>query len=194
MLRQKLVINFIPGTETQTWLQLSHKKVGSHLFWPSTNKITGTQHHHKLIFHSSCHFQRALLDATKVEQRIISVGNKWLLVITGALITRKVTQRAMICHHWWYMCLLHWIIQSSIHLSYHWFVNSHPALQITLIVITIYLIARTITKRAIIFHHRQYLCLLHWMIKLLVHLICSWFVNSHPDLHRTELQSRKLLQ
>ena len=94
--------------------------------WPSTNKITCTQHQHKLILHSSCHVQRVLIVAT--------------LVITGALI------------------------------------------------------ARTVTQRTIIFHHRLYLCLLHWMIRSLIHLSCPRFINSHPVLHRTQLQSHKLLQ
>ena len=32
ILRQKLVTNFIPGTETQIWMQLSRQNVGSRLF------------------------------------------------------------------------------------------------------------------------------------------------------------------
>ena len=99
--------------------------------WPSTNKITGTKHHHKLIFHSSCHVQRVLLVSIKVEQGTIGVGNAQLPVITGALIVMAVTQRAMSCHCWWYLCPLHWMIQSLIRLSCPRFVNIHPALHRT---------------------------------------------------------------
>ena len=81
-------------------------------WWTSTNKITGTQHHHKLVLSSSCHVQRVLVIATKVEQGKIRVGNKWLLMITGAQITRTVTQKSRICHHQIYLFLPHWIIQS----------------------------------------------------------------------------------
>ena len=133
--------------------------------WPSTNKITGTQHHHKLILHSSCHVQRVLVVAAKVEQGTIRVGNERLLVITGALITRTVTQRATSCHHRWYLCLLHRIIQSSIHLSCPWLVNSHPDLQRTLLGITGALIAMTLTQKTMICNHCWYLCLLHWMVQ-----------------------------
>ena len=34
-------------------------------WWSSTNKITGTQHHQKLIFHSSCHVSRVLVVTKK---------------------------------------------------------------------------------------------------------------------------------
>ena len=37
----------------------------------------------------------------------------------------------MSCHHQWYLCLLHWMINSLIQLSYPRFVNSHLALHIT---------------------------------------------------------------
>ena len=60
--------------------------------WTSKNKITGTQHHHKLILHSSCQVQMVVVVATKVKQGKIEVGNEQLLVITGDLITRIVTQ------------------------------------------------------------------------------------------------------
>ena len=36
--------------------------------------------------------------------------HRTLLVITGDLIARKVTQISMSCHHRWYLCLLHWMI------------------------------------------------------------------------------------
>ena len=87
------------------------------LCWPSTNKIACTQHQHKIILCSSCHVQRVLVVA--------------ILVITGALISRKVTQRSMIFHHWWYLCLFHWMVQSLIHLSCHRFFNIHPYLHRT---------------------------------------------------------------
>ena len=45
-----------------------------------------------------------------------------------------------------------------------------------------------------IFHHRWYLCLLHWMIHSLIQLRCNQFFNSHPSLHITQLMSCKLLQ
>ena len=62
-------------------------------------KITGTQFHHKLILYSSCHVPRVLVVATKMEQRIIRVGNEQLLVITGDLIATTVTQRATNFHY-----------------------------------------------------------------------------------------------
>ena len=153
--------------------------------WPPTNKITGTQHHHKLILYSSYHVQRVLVVTTNVEQGKIRVGNERLLVITGASNERTLTQRAMSYHHWWYLCLLHWMIQSSIQLSYPRFVSSHSDLHITLLVITGALIARTFTQIEMDFHHLWYLCLLHWMIQSSIHLSCTRFVNINPALHRT---------
>ena len=134
-------------------------------WWLLANKVTGTQHHHKLILHSSWHVSRVLVVATKVEQGKIRVGNEQLLVITGALIATTVTQIGTSCHYQWYMFFLHWIIQLSIHISCPRFVNSHPALHRTLLVITGALIARALTQRKKSFQHRWYLCLLHWMIQ-----------------------------
>ena len=149
-----MVINFIPGTETQTWLQLSLQKIDSHL-WLAINKQNNClTHHHKLIFYSTCHVQRVLVVTTKVEQGTIRVGNKQLLMITGDLIARKVTERAISCHHRWYLCLLHWIIQSSIHLSFPRFVNSHPDLHRTLISINGVLIAKAVTQISLSCHHQ----------------------------------------
>ena len=54
-----------------------------------------------------------------------------LLVITSALIAITVTQRAMSCHHRWYLCFLHGMIKSLIQISCPRFVNSHPDLHIT---------------------------------------------------------------
>ena len=54
-----------------------------------------------------------------------------LLVITSALIAITLTQRAMICHHQWYLCFFRGMIQSIIYLSCPRFINSHPALHIT---------------------------------------------------------------
>ena len=129
-------------------------KLALTFWWPSTNKITGTQHHHKLILHSSCHVSRLLVVATKVEHGIMRVGNEQLLVITGALIATTVTQWGTSFHYWWYILLLHWIIQSSIHISCPWFVKIHPALHRTLLVITGVLIANTVTQRAMIYRHQ----------------------------------------
>ena len=143
----------------------SAKKLAVKFWWPSTNKITCTQYDHKLILHSSCYVSRVLVVAKIVEQGKIRVGNEQLLVITGALIATPVTQRATSCHYQWYMFLLHWIIQSSIHISCPRFVNSHPVLHKTLLIITGALIARTVTQIAMSFHHRWHLCLLHWMIQ-----------------------------
>ena len=103
---------------------------GRNQLFGATKKIKGTQHHHKLIFHLSCHVQRVLVVAAKAEQGEIEVGNERLPVTTGALIARTFTKIEMSCHHRWYMWLLHWIIQSLIQLSCTWFVNSHPALHI----------------------------------------------------------------
>ena len=55
-----------------------------------------------------------------------------LLVITSALISRTVTQREISCHHWWYLCLLHWMVWSLIHLRCPRLVNSNPSLHRTL--------------------------------------------------------------
>ena len=63
-----------------------------------SNKLTGTQHHHNLILHSSCHVQRLLVVATEVEQGTNRIGNERPLVITGALTARTVTQREISFH------------------------------------------------------------------------------------------------
>ena len=125
------------------------KKLALTLWWKLTNKISGTEYHHKLIFYSSCHVPRRVLGgATKVEPETIRVGNERLLAITGDLITTTVTQRATRCHYRWYLFLFHWIIWSSIHISCPRFVNSHPGLHLTVLVITNALIAITLTQRA----------------------------------------------
>ena len=95
-------------------MQLSRKKVGSNLFLSinKQNNMRTTPPHTHISF--IIHVQRVLVVAT--------------LVITGALIARIVTKRDMICHHRWYLCLLHWMIQSVIHISCLRFFNSHPAL------------------------------------------------------------------
>ena len=119
-------------------------------WWQFTNKISGTEYHHKLIFYSSCHVPRRVLGgATKVEPGKIRVCGKRLLAITGALIATTVTQRASRFHYWWYLFLFHWIIWSSIHLSCPWFVNSHTYIHITALMMTNALIAITLTPRAI---------------------------------------------
>ena len=155
-------------------MQLSREKVGPHLFMAIHKQNKGTQHHHKLLLHSSCHVKRVLVVATKVEQVTIRVGNEQLLVITGALISSTVNQIATSCHHWWYLFLPHWIIQSTIHLSWPRLVNSHPYLHITALVITVDLIARTVTQIVMSCHHRWYLCLLHLMIQSLIHISCPY--------------------
>ena len=107
---------------------------------------------------------------------------------------RTATQRAMSFHHRWYLCLLHWIILPSIHLSCTRFVNSNLDLHRTLLMITDVLISMTVTQIEVSCNHRWYLCLLHWIIQSLIQLSCPRFINSYPDLHRTQCQSRKLLQ
>ena len=107
------------------------KKLTLNFCFPQSNRITGTQHHQKLLLHSSCHVQGVLVVATKLEQGTISVGNKRPLVITGALIASTFTQRAISCHLRWYMCLLHWMIHLSTHLRFSLFVNSHPGIHRT---------------------------------------------------------------
>ena len=170
------------------------KKLDLNFWWPLTNKITGTQYHHKLILYSSCHVPiRFLGGPTKVEQGKIRVGNKQILVITMALIATTVTQRAMSCHYRRYLFLFHWIIWSSIHLSCPQLVNSHPGLHITLLVITSALIEITVTQRSMSFHHRWYLWFLHGRIQSLIQLSCPRFVKSHPALHLTQCMSCKLL-
>ena len=126
----------------------SAKNLALILWWQLTNKIAGTQYHHKLIFYSSCHVPRTVLGgATKVEPGTIRVGGERLLEINGALIATTVTQRVSRCHYWWYLFLFHWIIQSSIHLSCPQFFNSHPGLHITFVKIMNALIAITLTQR-----------------------------------------------
>ena len=115
-------------------------------------------------------------------------------MITGSPIARTVTQISMSCHHQWYLFLLYWIIQSSIHLNCPRLVNSHLDLHRTLFLITGDLIARTVTQIAMNCHHWWYLCLLHWMIKSLIHLSCPRFVNIHLALHITQRMSYKLLK
>ena len=123
------------------------KNLALTLWWQLTNKIPGTEYHHKLIFYLSCHVPRRVLGgATKVEPGKIRVGGKQLLVITGALFARTITQRASRCNYQWYIFLFHWIIWSSIHLICPRFVNSHTGLHITLLVVTSALIAITVTK------------------------------------------------
>ena len=164
-------------------------------WWQLTNKISGTQYHHKLIFYSSCHVPRRILGgATKVEPGKIRVGGERLLVITGALIATTVTQRASRCHYRWYMFLFHWIIWSSIHLSCPKFVISHPGLHLTVLMITNALISITLTQREMSCCHRWYLRSPHGMIHSLIQLICPRFVNSHPALHLTQGMSCKILQ
>ena len=164
------------------------KNLALTFWWQLTNKISGTEYHHKLVFYSSCHVPiRVLVEATKVEQGTIRVGGKQLLAITGALIAMTVTQRTSICHYRWYLFLFHWIIRSSIHLSCLQFVNSHPGLHLTVLVITSASIAITLTQRAMSCRHWWYLRFPHRMIYSLIQLSCPWFVNSHPDLHITLL-------
>ena len=117
-------------------------------WWQLTNKISGTEYYHKLIFYSSCHVPRRVLGgATIVEPGTIRVGGERLLAITGALIATTVTQRASRCHYRWYLFIFHWIIRSPIHLSCPRFVNSHPGLHITVLMITNTLIAIKLTQR-----------------------------------------------
>ena len=131
------------------------KKLSLTLWWPLKNQISGTQYHHKRILYSSCHVSRRVLGGTiKVEPGTIRVGGERLLVTTGALIATTVTQRATICHYCWYLFLFHWIICSSIHLSCPRFVNSHPGLHLTVLVITNALIAITLTQRAMSCSHQ----------------------------------------
>ena len=171
------------------------KNLALTFWWPLTNKITGTQYHHKLILYSSCHVPRRVLGgATKVEQGTIRIGGQWLLGITGDLIATTVTKWATSCHYRWYLFLFRWIIQSSIHIICPRFFNSHSGLHITLLVITSTLIATTVTQREMSCHHRWYLWFLHGMIQSLIQLICPRFVNSNPALHITQLMSCKLLQ
>ena len=171
------------------------KNLALTLWWPLTNKISGTQYHHKLIFYLLCHVPRRVLGgATKVEPGKIRVGGEWILVITGDLIAMTVTQRASRCHYRWYMFLLHWIIWSSIHLSCPRFINSHPGLHLTVLVTTNALIANTLIQRAMSCNHRWYLRSPHGMIHSLIQLSRHWLFNSHPALHLTQHMSYKLLQ
>ena len=173
----------------------STKNLALTLWCPLTNKISGTQYHHKLVFHSSWHVPRRVLGgATKVEPWTIRVGGEPLLVITGALIAATVTQRASRCHYRWYMLLFHWIIQSSIHLSCPRCVNSHPGLHLTVLVITNALIAITLTQREMSCRHRWYLSFPQVMIHSFIQLSFPRFFNSHPYLHLTQRMSCKLLQ
>ena len=145
------------------------------LWWKLTNKISGTQYHHKLIFCSLCHVpRRVLVGATKVEPGTIRVGGEQLLVITGVLIAATVTQRASRYHFR--------LIRSSIHLSCPRFVNSHPGLHLTVLVITNALKAITLTQREMSCRHQWYLRFPHGIIHSLIQLRCPRFFNSHPSL------------
>ena len=171
------------------------KSLGFTLWWQLTNKIPGMQYHHKLIFYSSYHVPRRVLGGpTKEEPGTIRVGGELLLVITRDLIATTVNQRASRCHYRWYLFLFHWIIRSSIHLSCPRFVDSHPGLHLTVLVITNALIEITLTQTAMGCHHQWYLRFPHGMIHSLIQLSCPWFVNSHPALHLTQCMSCKLLQ
>ena len=110
------------------------------------------------------------------------------------LIATTVTQRSTRCHFRLYLFLFHWIIRSSIHLSCHWFVNSHPGLHLTVLVITNSLITITLTQRAMSCRHQWYLCFPHGIIHSLIQISCPWFVNRHADLHPAQSMSCKLLQ
>ena len=128
------------------------KNLAITLWWKLTNKIPGTQYHHKLIFYSSCYIPRRVLGgAKKVEPGKIKVGGERLLAITGALIETAVTQRASRCHYRWYIFLFHWMIQSSIHLRCHQFVN---------------------TQRAMSCRHQWYLSFPHGIIHSLIQISC----------------------
>ena len=165
------------------------------LWWQLTNKISGTQYDHIIIFYSSCHVPRRVLGGTtKVEPGTIRVGGKQLLVINGDLIATTVTQRASRCHYRWYLFLFHWIIWSSIHLSCPRFVNSHPGLRIAVLMRTNALIAITLTQRAMSCSHWWYPWFPHGIIHPIIQLRCPRFVNSHPDLQLTRRMSCKLLQ
>ena len=94
----------------------------------------------------------------------IRVGGEPILVINRALIATTVTQISKSCHHQCYLFIFHWIIQSSIHLSCPRFVNSHPVLHLTVLVITNALIAITLTQKTMICCHWWYLGFLHGMI------------------------------
>ena len=119
------------------------------LWWPLTNKTSGTQYHHKLILYSSSHVPRRVLGgSTKVEPGTIRVGSEQLLAITVALFAMSITQRALRCHYRLYLFLFHWIIRSSIHLSCPRFVISHPGLHIAVLMRTNALIAITLNQRA----------------------------------------------
>ena len=132
------------------------KNLALNLWLQLTNKISGTQYHHKLIFYLSYHVPRRVLGgATKVKLVTIRVGGEQLLVITGALIATTVTLRASRFHYRWYLFLFHWIIWSSIHLSCPRFVNSHPCLHLRVLLITNALIAITLTQRAMTFVYCQ---------------------------------------
>ena len=171
------------------------KNLALTLWWQLTNKIPGTQYHHKLIFYSLCHVPRRVLGgATKVRPETIRVGGEQLLVITGALITTTVTQRASRCNYQWYLFLFHWIIWSSIHLSCPRFFNSHLGLHQTVLVITNALISIALNQRAMSCRHRWNLQFPHGMIHSLIQLSCPRFVNSHPALHLTQRMRCKLLQ
>ena len=65
---------------------VTHKRFALTFYWTSTDKITGTQHHHKLILHSSYHVQRLLVVSTKVEEGTIRLNKKLLLKIKVILL------------------------------------------------------------------------------------------------------------
>ena len=109
---REVVINFNPGIETQTWLQLLPKKNGFHLFFA----INKQKNIHTTLPHTHIAF---------IVPRPKGIRSHYTRDDRCFNFT-AFTQREMSCHHQWYLCLLHWMIQSLIHLIYPRFVDSHP--------------------------------------------------------------------
>ena len=94
-MRQNSVLNFIPGTDTQTQLQLLHRNVCCKIMLviKKNRYTTPTQNHNSFIVPrpkgvGNCH---------KSGTGKIGVGNEQLPVINSALIARTLTQRGMSC-------------------------------------------------------------------------------------------------
>ena len=105
--------NFISGNESQTWLQLSRKKISCHLLMAinKQNNIHKTPPQNHITF---------------IMSRPKGIGSRHTRD-NVFLLPRTVNKIEISCHHGWYLCLLHWMIQSLINLSCPWFVNSYPA-------------------------------------------------------------------
>ena len=192
ILSQKVVTNFIPGTETQTWLQLSHQKVGSRLLMaiykqnnrhatpPQTHiafsmpgfKGIGSRHKSGIVNNQSTQWKTPHDNRCFNRNKSHSKSNKLLLTVISISLSLNNSvinppQMSSFCQ------------QSS--RSSHFTPRDNRCFN-----------SKDRTPRAKSFHHCWYMWLLHWMIQSITQLSCPLFVNSHPYLHITQWISCKI--